>query len=181
MKTTSTKTAFRVSPTGAANMVVYSWDEVYNLIPVFVPKARYSKPKAAHADMAVGDTFKVTSRDKTCNDYAIVEVIEVYDTDSKSFFGAKDDAPKADPAPKAKGSKTPDGVRAVSWKYMVELLEVIPSISTVEVRRVNDRRFAVDIDGEMVWFSPKEDVADAMATAIYKHYEGEAPVADVTF
>lgn len=165
--------ATNFKPSGAMTL-----KEAISLATFYVPKPRFSIPKAKMADVLPGGEIKVTSRVKGCKDYAIIEVslkVEPIIEEAKP----KKSKPKKAAAPKkaAKPKKNiPAGIRAASWNWIVELLAVTPEVTEVEVQEVTEKRFNLLLNGEKVWYSSNEETANTMATAIANYCEKQTSV-----
>lgn len=122
------------------------------VIEASIEKPRYEVSKFSIENAVVGSKFRVTSRIKGSGSKATLNVIEVEEVAEVK-------------APKAKKSNAPEGLRSASWKYITEKLAGIV-IDEVSVRKVTDKRYEVKVNGEVVWYSFKEELANSAKAAI---------------
>lgn len=137
---------------GGVEFFTGSFGDAIAVVENSIDKPRFDKARAVIEAAEVGAKFRVSSRVKGNPAKATILVVEVAEESEKSNTRAK------------KGS-TPAGIRYASWKWIVGQLEGT-TVEAAEVVKVTDKRFNLLVNGEVKWYSPKEEVAHAMASAV---------------
>ena len=138
---------------GGVQLFVGSFADAIAMVEASIEKPRYEVAKGTMESAEVGTKFRVTSRIKGSGSKATINVVEV----AEPVVEAK--------APKAKKGSTPEGLRAASWKFIGSQLENTV-VEEVSIRKVTDKRYEVKVNGKVVWYSFKEELANAAKTAI---------------
>lgn len=138
---------------GGVSMFIGDFSGAMMVVESSIEKPRFDSAKSAIESAEVGSKFRVTSRIKGSGSKATIQVIEVAEAETSA------------PAPKAKKGSTPEGIRAASWKFIVEQIGS-EEVEEVSVRKAAEKRYELKVNGKMVWYSFTEEVANAAKAAV---------------
>lgn len=166
---------------GGVEMFSGSFEGALETIQGAVAKPRFTTSKDNMEQAEVGTKFAVTSRVKGSGQKATLVVIEVADvvpepevvvepevveTLVEETVEIQAEATVVEmPKKKGKVKTTPDGIRSASWKWVLTQVDDSPA-TEITVEKASAKRFLVKIDGQQVWYSWQEEVAEAMAQAL---------------
>jgi len=132
---------------GGVEVFVGTFAAAIEVIEATIDKPRFPVAKSAMSAADVGTKFAVTSRIKGSGSKATVTVVEVTE------------------AEKAKTPAVKSGLRKASWNWIAEQLSGV-EVTEVAVRKVTDKRFNLQVNGKVVWYSASEEVALTAKAAV---------------